>query len=325
MLTRALALLLLLAPSARAYKREEHYATLRLILAGAVAPVDAGLIATCAQLPDEAPEMSAIDIYRRLMRHPFDYTSWIVVKKGPIATVGRMLTMQQLLHGITGGSSEAMQETSRELILDLLPALSMKPAPERADALCALGFAFHLHADSFSHQMLKNPDKMYETGLGHFFDSAKPDFPLYSRARAGAWHEYVLTTAGLLPRADHAALKQMLAEADELEPGTAASNGFRQAALLAALNARLHAAGVKHAAFDRSLAGRGCQALLDHQAAVDAFGPAPDCERTWTLYRDAAIRRFNAAETATATRVLRGVPFKKLEYFMDSPFSEKKK
>jgi hypothetical protein len=318
---------LLLPCVSSAYQREDHYYTVRLALKSAVPPLDSeALVAVCSQLPDEAPELSAIDVYRRLMTHPADYSRWVLTNSGPAETVGRMVTIQQLQHGLTGGWPPAVREVARRVIQDVLSELRSAPtgdANTRADAACALGFAFHLYGDSFSHQMLKNPDKMYHAGIGHLFDSVLPDLPLVSPTRFELWKGYIQSAPGLAP---HSALKDMsplLSEAAEPLRSARHGNAYNQPALREILAALLRGAGlaVPYVAFDRSLQSQGCQAMAERQAALNGFPAAPSCERAWRIFSEAAVKEFDAydadPEHARKSRAPNRVP-----YFQGSPFSK---
>ena len=328
-LTAAAALLLtiLLPCASSAYQREDHYYTVRLALK-AVAPTLDGeaLVAVCSQLPDEAPELSAIDVYRRLMKHPVDYSRWVLAGRGPADTVGRMVTIHQLQHGLTGGWPPAVRDVSRAVIQDVLDELRAVPPGDpgaRADALCALGLAFHLYGDAFSHQMLKNPDKMYHAGIGHLFDSVLPDLPLVSPARFELWSGYVRSAPELAPHAALPDMSRLLSEAAAPVRSARQGNAYNQLVLREVLAGLLRAAGlaVPYVAFDRSLKDRGCQAMADRQAALNAVPVSPDCERAWRIFSDAAVKEFEAYDADPQhTRKSRAPT--KVPYFRDSPFSK---
>ena len=104
----------------QAYLRDDHNASVRVVLNSIEPPLDGeALVGMCAQLPDEAPEISAIDVYQQLMKHPVDYGSWVLRGTGPARTVGRMVTVQELQHGLTGGHPEGVRKVSEAVIRDL--------------------------------------------------------------------------------------------------------------------------------------------------------------------------------------------------------------
>ncbi|HXS99623.1 MAG TPA: hypothetical protein VN915_03035 [Elusimicrobiota bacterium] len=308
----------LLAGSAAAYRWDEHYYTVRLAFG---ARPGGAVGALCAQLADEAPELNAIAVYRRLMKHPLDYASWSLGGDGPDETVGRMVTVQQLLHGLTGGSPEAVRAIAAAAAKNVgARARGARDPRERADAQCALGFALHLYGDSFSHVRIKNPSKMYPTGLGHFFDATTPDIPLSSRARMELWREYLATAPSLIPLGAGPAFEPVFAAAAELQRRARSGNRYAGAELMHAETEALEGSGIKAALLEHNLSERPCQAIAD--AAAKGLPAAPSCERAWTLYRDAVIRALDAydADPANAGKPSRGGP--KRAYFLGSPFSK---
>lgn len=324
----ALALALLPAP-ARAYQREDHYYTVRMVLTALRPRLEGdGMAAMCAQLADEAPELNAIAVYRRLMKHPVDYGAWILRQKGPVATVGHMVSVQQLLHGLTGGSPEGVRAVARAVVKDLVREASAASAAggrERSDALCALGFGLHLYGDSFSHVMLRNPRKLYKTGIGHLFDSSFPDIPLYSGRRLKLWKDYVTSGPDLLPHSDQGELGAVLAAVEEHQRTAHERNGFNQRTLRRLFDDLLRGRGVEQAflPFDRVAAKTGCQALADRQAAAYGLAPAPDCARAWSLFMNHAVREFDAYDAGAARDALSRDPaYLKVPYLKESPFSK---
>jgi hypothetical protein len=219
-----------------------------------------------------------------------------------------------------------VREVSRRVIQDVLDELRTVPPGEpgaRADASCALGFAFHLYGDAFSHQMLKNPDRMYHAGIGHLFDSVLPDLPLSSPARFELWKGYVLSAPALAPHSALPDMSRLLTEAAEPLRSAGHGNAYNQPALRGVLSGLLRAAGlaVPYVAFDRSLRDRGCQAMADRQAALNGFPVPPDCERAWRIFSAAAIEEFEAYDAdprhPRKSRAPAQVP-----YFRGSPFSK---
>lgn len=291
------------AAPAPAYQRDEHYYSVRVTLA-ALRPRLRGdeVVALCGQLADEAPELNAIEVYKRLMRHPLDYASWTLRGAGPDATVGRMVTIQQLLHGLTGGSSAAMRAVAVDAVRGARAGVeaARRDPTARADALCALGFALHLYGDSFAHQRLKNPSRMYRTGIGHLFDASTPDFPLSSPARLDLWRQYVSSARTLLPAASAEALEPLLTAASEPLGSARPGNGFNREALLKLEAGELARRRVAAAPLALNTKGLSCQALVDAYAAEHALAPAPDCERSWALFRRMAERAYASYDAGPA-------------------------
>lgn len=314
----ALAAAMLGARPASAYRWDEHYYTVRL----AFGVKEGGEVAAlCAQLADEAPELNAIAVYRRLMKHPLDYAAWSLGAAGADETVGRMVTVQQLLHGLTGGSPEAVRAIAAATVKEVgARARDEKDSRKRADAQCALGFALHLYGDSFSHVRLKNPSKMYPTGLGHFFDATTPDQPLASATRLEMWQEYLATTPNLIPIGVQAAFGPVFAAAAELQRRARAGNQYAREELMHAETTALEGSGITASVLEHNLSDRPCQAIVD--AAAKGLPATPSCEGAWALYRDAAIRALQNydADPAHAGRPSRGGT--KRAFFLGSPFSK---
>ncbi len=298
-LAAALAVLIAAAPAA-AYQRDEHYYTVRLSLGrregGDVA-------AMCSQLADEAPELNAISTYRRVMRRPLAYAAWALAGRGPAETVGVMVETQQLLHGLTGGSPKAVRAVAAGLARELFErARAEKDPAARADELCALGFALHLYGDSFAHQRLRNPARMYDTGIGHFYDATRPDLPLVSAARFELWREYLTSAAGLIPEAADPALDPVFAAADETRAHARSRNNWALTELWKLEHSAAEARGLKCRVLPRNTGGRPCREILA-DATKDMAHP-PTCEGAWAVYRDAAARAFAAWDADPAHAAL---------------------
>jgi hypothetical protein len=255
------------------------------------------------------------------MEHPLDYAAWALGRRGPDETVGRMVTIQQTLHGLTGGSPEAV----RTIAVDAAKALGEKARTEkdprkRADAQCALGFALHLFGDSFAHTRLKNTTKMYPTGLGHFFDATTPDQPLSSAARLSLWRDYLAAAPTLIPAGIGAAFEPIFTAAAESQLRARAGNNFAREELMHAETTALEGSGIKAALIEHNLSNKPCQAIVD--AAGKGMPVKPTCEGAWALYRDAAVKAFEAydADPAHAGAPSRGSV--KRPFFTGSPFTK---
>lgn len=177
---------------ARAYDQAGHFYTM-LALAKTVVPDTRGteqeLVAFCAQLPDMAVDIDAAAVYSSAVfgKSFFQWARW-----GTFSTVGspainKMVTVQHLLHALTGGQAQATQEVARLVVKEVRASVEASRADtkERAASLCALGFAVHFLFDSFAHVKLDDEHTMYETGMGHAGDWHYPDYPLC--AELGAW------------------------------------------------------------------------------------------------------------------------------------------
>jgi hypothetical protein len=286
-----------------AYQRDEHYMSIRVALSSLKPRLDGeDVVAMCGQLADEAPELNAISVYERLMRRPFDYASWTLRSDGPDATVGRMTTVQQLLHGLTGGPSAAVRAVAKGAIGETLAAAqAAKTDPAaRADALCALGFALHLYGDSFAHRRLHNPARMYRTGIGHLFDASTPDFPLCAPDRLEMWREYVNSLRTVIPSVSAEGLEPLLTGATEPLRAARSRNGFNREALIRLETAELARRGVTPAPIPKNDAHLSCQKLVEAYAAAHDWKTAPNCERTWAIFRAAAERGYAAYDADPA-------------------------
>ena len=320
---RLLLLLAAIAPllsprPALSYRWDEHYYTVRLAFG---AREGGEVAALCAQLADEAPELSAIAVYRRLMKHPLDYAAWTLRGAGPDATVGRMVTIQQLLHGLTGGSPEAVRAIAIDAVKSLGAAARAEQDPQkRADAQCALGFALHLYGDSFAHTRIKNTARMYGTGLGHFFDATTPDHPLSSAARLEMWRDYLATAPTFIPAGIKAALEPVFAAAAESQRRARAGNDFAREELMHAETTALEGSGIKAALLEHNLSNKPCQSIAD--AAARGMPATPACEGAWALYRDAAVKAFDAYDADPAHVAAPSRAKVKRPFFTGSPFAK---
>ena len=311
-----LAFLLAAAP-AGAYQRDEHYLTTRLVLG---AREGGDIAALCSQLADEAPELNAIEVYQRLMEHPLDYAAWTLTGNGPDGTVGRFVTVQQMLHGLTGGSPEAVRAVAAETARGLWKtARAEKDPARRTDVQCALGFALHLYGDSFAHQRIKNPALMYRTGIGHLFDGAKPDMPLCTPERMKLWRGYLASAPGLIPEGAIFSFESMFFSASASQLKARRANDYAREELMRAEAEALRGGGVIASPLARNLANHPCQKIAD--AAAKGLPRAPTCEGAWTIYREAAARAFAAydADPAHADKPVRST---RRAWFEGSPFSK---
>lgn len=311
------------ASPAAAYQRDEHYMSVRVALSS-LKPRLAGedVVAMCGQLADEAPELNAIEIYERLMRHPLDYASWVLRGTGPDATVGRMLLVQQLLHGLTGGPADAVRAVARGAVARTFAAAQAargNPAAH-ADALCALGFSLHLYGDSFAHRRLKNPKRMYRTGIGHLFDASTPDFPLCRPDRLEMWKEYVSSLRSLIPSVSAEALDPLLSGAAERLRAASSANAFSREELIKLETAELARRGLEPAPIPRNDKHLPCQKLVDAYAAARGWKDAPNCERTWAIYRAATEGGYAAWDADPAHKSEPSRPANSTPYMEGSPF-----
>jgi hypothetical protein len=200
------AIIAIYASSAAAYEVAGHYYTMTLLmkelLPQQLQEKQSSLVAFCAQLPDIAEELDALEVYKEAASNPIAWAAWGSNEKVWNKSVAQMIAVQQLLHGLTGGNAKELQAVARDLVKELSLNISSRPggAPPSAatSGLCALGFALHLYGDSFAHRQLDNQEFMYPTGRGHAGDGHKPDRPLSSSNRTLDWEGYLLQGAGHL-------------------------------------------------------------------------------------------------------------------------------
>lgn len=185
-----------------AYNEAGHFYSVGFAVRNLKTPMPtnwAAIIAFCAQLPDESYELDAVELGRSLAPwHPVNIASWWHADMSSI-DIQRMVAVQQLLHGLTGGEAQAVQSVAADIVSTLaLHVTKPGPGEPTSDQLCALGFAYHLLGDSFAHQTIDKPTGdpwlMYQTGYGHLGDGHKPDYPLYDltsgAVRWNRWSDY---------------------------------------------------------------------------------------------------------------------------------------
>ncbi len=160
------------------------------------------LVALCAQLPDETEEYDAVKQYKKFSSKSSWSELWDWVKtenndremRSILANseaTRELVTIQQLLHGLTGGDAEEMRDTAKAILKTLAQSWKefnndkSKSITDKTEILCAIGFAVHLLGDTLAHKRLDSggldaPGKMYPTGMGHAYDGYKPDILLES-------------------------------------------------------------------------------------------------------------------------------------------------
>jgi hypothetical protein len=311
-----------------AYQAAGHYYTIALLthlVAPAIKPADAHLIAFCAQLPDLSSDLDATAVYKSAMLHtPGAWLSWARSNKVESDWIRRMITVQQLLHGITGGTSSEVQSVAANTLKELWTPIiaGHETSNNRAASLCALGFAFHLYGDSYAHQMMGDHGKpdfetMYSTGMGHARDLYYPDLPLCvhfasaprifrhcdkgNGGRFDRWHtawvkaaEYLGSgpTSGAMP-ADlimEATAKILLLDRDASDRNN--WNELQMESLLAGF-AALTDADSKF--FSEHLSDTPCEKVLADaiKSLVSESGASFHCADVWSLYYQVAEREFS--------------------------------
>lgn len=185
--------------AAPAYDKAGHYYSAAVIvrkLVPGLDPANARLIAFCSQLPDEASELDAVEVYRSAFStHPIDWMWWGYSSTAESDLARRMVTVQQLLHGLTGGDTQAVEWVAKRLVGSLVKEVDGAHPPD-VDTLCALGLALHFYGDAYAHRSLrpkpwwchsKGENCMYPTGRGHADDLHLPDYPLFEGLGLSGW------------------------------------------------------------------------------------------------------------------------------------------
>ena len=294
-----------------AYNETGHYYTVAAVthqLLSKLPLEQASLVAFCAQLPDIAEELDATKVYRSMAwPHLLTYGRWAIAGSSWDDSVGRMVAVQQLLHALTGGQSQAIQTVAMETV-DALATAIRPPQGGDSTALCALGFAMHLYGDSFAHRQLDDPGVMYPTGQGHARDFHRPDYILYelttgSNVRAQAWRSYLQATPALLGRftLDGVLLDQKTSEIMKLPSGSPKPvfrNTYLEGTIRTILARGLRLPDLKPPP-EKNPSGK-CQAYVAGVFKDKLFGslPAPKCQDVWHLFRAAAEAAFNRTPSA---------------------------
>lgn len=184
LLTTAALTLVGVVPQVSAYNEAGHFYTAYALVHTSEVDAKRMLLVLCAQLPDMTADLDAVTVFRTAVTSkPTDLLKWSYNSKAESTEVKRMITVQQLLHALTGGDSDAVGAIARANILTLRSQISWSnPDPNQ---LCALGFALHFFGDAFAHRQLRDKGKMYSTGWGHALDAHYPDYALCAALNSG--------------------------------------------------------------------------------------------------------------------------------------------
>src|SRR5579864_620416 len=142
----------LTSPVVSAYQQAGHLFTVNLVVHKVdptlgLSEQDLRVITFCSQLPDDSSDLDAIAVYKHMLSGGLVY--WVFGNKVSTDEAKDMVTVQQLLHGLTGGDADTVQTSARKTLTDLAGEAVAPGIKDRAARLCALGFAFHLYGDSF--------------------------------------------------------------------------------------------------------------------------------------------------------------------------------
>jgi outer membrane protein OmpA-like peptidoglycan-associated protein len=316
-----------LCAQAIAYDKAGHFYSVAMMtraLAPTLSEDDADVIAFCSQLPDESRELDAVETAKNAFLHePLGFMGF----GAPPATT-RMLQTQILLHGLTGGPSDALSRAATSLVNELLaeaemPAFQAKmgvSTPTDPNLLCAIGFAFHLLGDSYAHRRLRNEEWLYGPTLGHAVDQVMPDRPLYIRqpgkgscvfgfqecrppsptvGRLEEWKQYVRTELkGQSSQSAPAQIANLVDKVGALAATANVANSWNESAMRTALFVRRSAKQqavlslVKRGAFTALPA---CSDVIACANEAGAIVSMPVCKDAWTVFASSSSKAVGAA------------------------------
>jgi len=313
--------------SAAAYQEAGHYYTVGMLahaVAPNLAPVDASIVSFCAQLPDLSSELDAISVYKSAITgSPFAWLSWATSNSYGSVEARRMITAQQLLHGLTGGKADSVKKVAKSTIVDhyLNQVTEGRSDADHAAALCAMGFAFHLYGDSFAHRVMgdhgaPDPNQMYPTGRGHAADLHCPDLPLCAQfaaaprvvnhceaslqGRFNAWQSAWVDAANVFGRGtqtssvDNAFVTTLNEEVVALEADANDSNMWNEKQMETILAKHIGPIDTNGVFFSQHASEHPCEAVLKDAFTVNLFDKryAFRCAQDWGLFDKAVEAQF---------------------------------
>lgn len=167
---------------ALSYQKSGHFFSVYPIASSSKTLVDANerrLLAFCAQLPDQSKDLDAVAVYRRVLGHPIDWARWGSSNTADTEWVRSMISVQQLIHVLTGGNATDVQDFAKDTVQHLFNNVMHGSDADRRTNICALGVGMHMLGDAYAHQaMAEGSLVMYSTGMGHAKDFSYPDYPL---------------------------------------------------------------------------------------------------------------------------------------------------
>jgi hypothetical protein len=209
-------------------------------------------VAFCAFLPDLSTDLDAVILRERVVFNKSDWR-WAIAEQCGTNTSRQMVVTQFYLHALSGWDVQPFRKAAHDLASNIMKTIPTAGA-DRDMRLCELGFSMHLLGDTFAHSRLSESTqtKLYETGLGHFFDGEAPDymlrrnFPEYEIVH-NRWTDWVGFAGQLLGAQNGATVVQ--------DAGTGVAITFR-------LANRQHQATVERAALQRSTTQIGRNAAV---------------------------------------------------------------
>jgi hypothetical protein len=182
--------------SADAYEEGGHFYTVAVALSGLnpqppLTSDQLRVVEFCSYLPDESEEFNAVTTYYAMpWSGVFGWWNW----DSTDPQVRRMVMVQQQLHALTGSNSIATTQLAEHLVRKVAGQLTGTTGGPNPNQLCELGFALHYYGDSVAHRKLSDGNTLYETGWGHGWNFAYPDYPLFDTdpvkyKRADNWNK----------------------------------------------------------------------------------------------------------------------------------------
>ena len=310
----------LAAVDVRAFDEAGHFYTayaLAMTIRPDDVPKDQLLVSFCAQLPDMSADLDAVTVYSRaITSNPLAWLKWATRESTDSDAVRKMVTIQQLLHALTGGDSAAIEAVAKRNVVLLHEALKNSSAASRPAALCALGFGLHFLGDSVAHQRLDDSHQMYATGRGHAADLHYPDYVLcgalapsprlpnhclFDGPRFLKW-KAIWTNAGSTydpddVKIDPAPRQQLFDAVTALGPSAADSNDWNESAMRLALAGKTHVADYSEFILKQK-SDRPCDAVLaeaiDGKLQLSSF-KGLKCATIWSAYWPSINRAFTEA------------------------------
>jgi hypothetical protein len=313
-----------------AYQHAGHYYTVQSAF-GHTAPTfdsaDTTLIAFCAQLPDQSEDLDAVTTYSRTTYHaPFAWIKWGLAEYTDSEWVKRMVLVQQLLHGLTGGGAVTVQHAASTIATRLAAAVPNRKNDaavpyDRNESLCALGFAMHLYGDSFAHREMSpaRSQWMYSTGMGHAKDLHYPDYPLCAKladnpkwdwhcvaesdGRFASWSGYMQSVYSLVypnvqvPSAVSAATQKVVGAIQDLASSGSDYNDWNEVGVQRALAAPADPNALE-TFFGKHTASEPCQLVIDAARANGPLRGLPplSCQNVWSRFASVARAEFKSNE-----------------------------
>jgi len=327
----AVGVLMLSAAPALAFDKAGHFYTAYALARTAQAGETKNerlLVALCAQLPDMAEDLDATAVYfRALKRSPLAWINWGARDTIDSDKIRKMITIQQLLHALTGGDAKAIEKVALDSATAQRKAANLVPdgTPERAQKLCAYGFSLHFLGDSVAHRQLRDPVHMYATGKGHAMDLHYPDYALCAKLataprvlhhckfddqdkpRFDAWLNIWRkasdtfdpegwTDDGIGPRREALAKK-----VQDLGRDASDWNSWQEEAMRDVLSVDKDVDDFRNF-IDAQKSDRSCKAVLADALStlkpMKEFDGQIDCEQVWAFYRDAVMAVFAVSDDA---------------------------